>query len=379
MATIERRDGDRDGWRVRWRSLDGRSRSHKCPDQRTAIQIAAEVDRSLARGIDWQRPRDRAAATRIEDVIAAYLAHRAVRVAPHTLRVDGNHLEVVGRYLAAQRVTLLRDLSRPLLDGLLAWLLKPGAALHGGQRKPASANRIAGAALLLWQWADEGGRYHDAPRAPRALDLAPAVPAAVVAPTWAEMDACVLAAQGWMRQLAVWLRYTGLRVGESMHVEWRDLNMQAGRLTIRPEIDKMRSGRTIPLHPLLLDEVATWGKREGYIIPCGRMTTRDARGRDLGRAWKRAGVCEEVWRQRPDHAFRRGFKSGLLAAGANADAVDFLQGHALGQGSRSRYIDGGLLPLAATLAMVPAISAGADAKVVPLRAMSPACPGGPAK
>lgn len=365
MATIEHRSGDRDGWAVRWRSLDGRTRRRKCPDQRTALRLAAEIDRSIARGVDWQPPRDRAGPTRIEDVIAAYLAHRSIRVAPHTLRVDGNHLEVVGRFFASRQITYLRELTRPLLDDLLAWLLRPGAALHGGNRKPQSANRTAGAALLLWQWADDSGRYHDAPRAPRAIDLAPAVPAAVVAPTWAEMDACVEAARGWLRQLATWLRYTGLRVGESMLLEWRDLDMARGLLTIRPEIDKNRVGRTVPLHPAILDEIATWGKREGFLIPCGRLKSREARGRDIGRAWKRAGVREEVWKQRPDHAFRRGFKTGLRALGADADAVDFLQGHQLGAGSRGRYLDGSALPLCETLAMVPAIGK-ADEKVVRL-------------
>jgi len=38
------------------------------------------------------------------------------------------------------------------------------------------------------------------------------------------------------------------------------------------------------------------------------------------------------------HAFRKGFKSGLLRAGAPPDAVDHLQGHDIG-GSQGRYID----------------------------------------
>ncbi len=286
-------------------------------------------------------------------MIGAYLAHRSVRVAPHTLRVDGNHLEVFGRFLTARRITLLRELRRALLDDLLAWLLRPGAALHGGQRKPQSANRIAGAALLLWQWADSD-RYPDAPRAPRELDLAPSVAPLVVAPTWAEMDACIEACRGWQRQLATWLRYTGLRVGESVLLRWEHIDVTGGLLTIPAEIDKNRIGRTIPLHPALLDEIATWGKREGYVVPVGRSARIDS-GRDLRRPWKRAGVREVAYAGHPAHAFRRGFKTGLVAAGANADAVDWLQGHSLGAGSRGRYIDGSALPLAETLAMVPAV------------------------
>ena len=80
-----------------------------------------------------------------------------------------------------------------------------------------------------------------------------------------------------------------------------------------------------------------------------------ARARDFARAWQRAGVPIEV-RKQPTHAFRKGFKSGLLALGGHPDAIDFLQGHVLGRGSRSRYIDPyTALPLKETVALVPTI------------------------
>ncbi len=45
----------------------------------------------------------------------------------------------------------------------------------------------------------------------------------------------------------------------------------------------------------------------------------------------------------------------LYRTGANADAVDFLQGHAFGGGSRERYIDISSLNLEATVARIPRI------------------------
>jgi integrase len=161
-----------------------------------------------------------------------------------------------------------------------------------------------------------------------------------------------------LRRLAIWLRYTGLRVGESMYFEWRDIDLKRGELTIRPEIDKKKIGRVVPLCSLILDEIATWGKREGYLLPSARKAgtprERQARARDMARAWERAGAREAVYKRRPDHAFRRGFKSGLLEARAHVDAVDYLQGH--GSGSRWRYIDPNRLPLQEALALIPAIS-----------------------
>jgi len=131
------------------------------------------------------------------------------------------------------------------------------------------------------------------------------------------------------------------------------VDMVAGTLRLRPEIEKVHTGRTIPLHPALLDWLAGMGRREGYLLPCGRKG-REARGRDMARAWKRAGVRAEVWEGQPDHAFRGGFKTGLLRAGAHPDAIDFLQGHR-SSGSRGRYIDGSQLPLVEALALVPVI------------------------
>lgn len=81
-------------------------------------------------------------------------------------------------------------------------------------------------------------------------------------------------------------------------------------------------------------------------------------------AWQRAGVRPEVWQRRPDHAFRRAFRTGLLALGANPDAVDYLQGHEIA-GSRGSSIDAQQLPLAAALALIPAIVVPAEATVVP--------------
>lgn len=353
MATIERRTGDRDGWRVRWWTIDKRQRSRKCRDLKTAQRLAADIERCHSRGVEWEpeTARDRASLT---VVAGAYQDHRRIRVAPHTLRVEGAHLDVFLRFCGERRVEWLDELARPLMDDFLGWLLAPGAALHGGQRKPQSASRIVGAALLLWQWAEDSGRWPDPPRAPRSLDLPRSPPPIVVAPTWEEMDAVIAVADGWRRRLAVWLRYTGLRVGESMRVEWGDVDMQAGRLTLRPEIEKVTTGRTVPLHPALLAEMAGWGVREGYVVAIEGRTDREPRSRDMARLWASSGVRPAAWKGHPDHAFRRGFKSGLVSAGANVDAVDFLQGHSHG-GSRGRYLDGQALPLMQTLAMVPPV------------------------
>lgn len=296
----------------------------------------------------------------------AYIDHRALRLRGTTLRRYGENLDLFTRFLREKQPkgTLYASLlGKPLLEEFYSWLCKAENGLHGRARTADTARKIAEVVQLAWTWAEESERWPNQIPRPKRIEMVRSEPAAVVAPTWAEMDACVLACRGWHQKLALVLRYTGLRVGETMLLLWSDVNMQAGTLTLRKEIIKAGPGRTIPLSPHLLEELATWGKREGWLIPSGRKKgdrERQARARDINRAWERAGVRPVAWKGRPDHAFRKGFKSGLLALRAREDAIDFLQGHSLRGGSASgRYIDPAMLGLPETVALIPKIGAAA--------------------
>ncbi len=359
MASIRKRGAT---YQIRWQRLDGRPDSCTVHTLEAARQREREILRALDEGREWQpvQLRDRPL---LLDVARAYVDHRRLRVRPRTLANEGRALDLFFRFAGEREVAHVDELSRALLDDFAGWLADPATSVHGAGRKAQTVKRAAEAALLMWQWAVDSERWRGVPSPPRSLDLPRSRPAPVVAPTWAEMDACVNAANGWQRALATWLRWTGLRVGESMLFTWEHVDMERSTLTIPPEIDKTGQGRMIPLAPALLDMMAGWGRRVGFLLPSGRRKgprEREARGRDMARAWARAGVREAAWRGHPDHAFRRGFKSGLLALGAHPDAIDFLQGHSLGGGSRGRYIDGGMLPLRETVAMVPAVGQGSE-------------------
>ena len=348
-----------DGYEVRWLTVGKRSKRRRCPSLRTARQLEAEIHELKARGRDWE-PQPAAASREptVSEIALAYQDARRLRCRPATVRVEGMHLDLFLRFLdgRAKGPALVTSLSRAVLDEFMGWLMRPENGLHGRQRAAVSVVKSVRAAQLLWRWAEESERWPGIPR-PRTVELPRTIPGAVVAPSWAEMDACIAACRGWQRALATWLRYTGLRAGESMQLRWTDVDLARGTLTIRPEIDKTGQGRVVPLAPPILDEIATWGVREGYLLPCGRLNhRRDPRARDIARAWVRSGAREAIYRQRPEHAFRRGWKSGMLALGCDRDAVDFLQGHGLGAGSRGRYIDPwAALPLVETVARVPVI------------------------
>ena len=102
-----------------------------------------------------------------------------------------------------------------------------------------------------------------------------------------------------------------------------------------------RVGRIIPVSAHLIEALSCWPRVGPYVIPSPPGSgdrTRQPRPREVARAWRDGRVPERAWKGAPHHAFRKGFKSGLLRAGAAPDAVDHLQGHVI-SGSRGRYID----------------------------------------
>jgi len=267
-------------------------------------------------------------------------------------RRHGDHAVLPGNILTRR---LLGDFYDDLATG----------GLHGRPRSPATQRKITEVVQLAWAWLYDDDDFGPHVPPPRKLRMAREPGAPAVAPTWAEMDACVDALRSWHRDVAFVMRCTGLRVQQVIGLRWDDLDARRGLLTIRGELGKSKQeqrGRRIPLAPLLLEELATWERGpDGFIITSPRHRGGDrermARAAHTKKGWQRAGVREEVWKKRPNHAFRKGFISELKRLGADADAVEYLVGHSLGL--RGVYLDPSALPLRDTVALVPEFDATA--------------------
>lgn len=359
MASVKKRG---DGWTVRWLDYDtGASRRRQCPDKATADAVARAIEQAHALGRAW-RPHSRGAAPEVvEELIPKYLEDRARIWSARSLERQEVSLSVFGAWLLARQRTT-RVSPAVLSSDLLAAYWEHCRA----ERKVSirTANVRVRDVFNAWTWWEAHETYgHHVPR-PRMIDL-PRVPRErVLAPSWAQMDSAIAHAPAWYRDLFTVLRCTGLRRKQAMALTWDDVDLEAKTLRIRPELGKSlseRAGRTVPLAPVLVAELAGWGVREGPLVKvAGRHAqkgkprkSRLPHGAMLRRAWKLAGVPEEVWKRRPAHAFRKGFKSGLRALGAHPDAIDYLQGHDLGV--RGVYTDPEALDLEAVVALVPAL------------------------
>ncbi|MDP2309298.1 MAG: tyrosine-type recombinase/integrase [Pseudomonadota bacterium] len=253
-------------------------------------------------------------------------------------------------------------LTRRLLSEWYADLKHDG--LHGNDRSDATRRKLVEVVQLAWVWLydDEESSALVAP--PRKLRMAREPSKPTVAPTWAEMDACVAVLRAWHQRLGVVLRFTGLRCQQAMGLRWADVDLTRARLTVRGELGKSRQeqrGRVMPISPHLVAILRTWEREGEWLISSNRQSgdrERMARARDFERGWQRASVRQEAYDGRPHHAFRKGFVSELKRAGADADAVEFLVGHSLGL--RGVYIDPDALPLKAAVEHIPVLSLPAN-------------------
>lgn len=231
--------------------------------------------------------------------------------------------------------------------------------LHGKGRSLETRRKMVHTVERAWAFAydhEEFGHLIPRPRRQGRLPTDPGKP--TIAPTWAEMDACIKAASGPVRQLATVLRFTGLRVQQAMGLRWSDFELERAILFFPGHLGKTRQekrGRVIPVSHHLMELLSKWERTGGFVITTNRKS-RLARQRDMLRAWNRAGVRRLVWEGDSHHSFRNGFVSGLKRAGADTEAVEYLVGHSLGL--RSCYTDPDALPLRDAVCRIPQIGEG---------------------
>lgn len=359
MASYEQRG---ESWVVRWRDGHGRSapsRQLTVSSERAARRLQDEIEEAIERYGRYE-PRRAGASTHLEVILVDYLADLARRLQPRTVVNLSRQLQAWQTF-AGGATPVHVALTFQRLSDFHGHLQNPETGRHLHRRGTETIRKYIEAVEALWAWAwhrQGRGDYVGVPQ-PDSLGLKRAPAPHRQAPTWAQMDAAIACSTGWHRDLTVVLRCTGLRVQQALGLRWEDIHQDGERWTlhVRPELGKSRQekrGRWIPLAPVLVAELGTWGAREGYVVPCPRRE-REARARDADRAWTRAEVPPAVWDGRGHHAFRAGFQAGLRRAGVDLDVIAHLVGHSRGD-VLERYVGPDALPLVEAVDAVPPIA-----------------------
>lgn len=299
----------------------------------------------------------------------AYLLARGKALKPSTLKQYDLALLYFLQWWAdhLSQEPLLEDLTRNTLDEYHSYQEKRVSALtaHDRLRKVEA----------WWRWcADDDEYFHATPR-PRRLELRACRPELEPrAPTWTQMDAAIVSANSywrteWYGRLWTVLRFTGLRQGQAMQLLWEDVNLEDATLRIRRELGKSKqeqAGRVVALSSHLIDELAGWGRREGFLIDVGDNKGRTPHSTITKKLWARTGAPHEVWRQ-PSHCFRKGFISGLAEAGVREDVIKALVGHTRGVTGDVYTPHHRLLPaMREAVAVIPPLGQVEEEKVVSL-------------
>ncbi len=253
-------------------------------------------------------------------------------------------LEYLGT--VATRGPLLPEMmTRAGMTGFYRWLIAGG--LSGRGVRPLKARQDVYTIRRMWLWAWEHETWGEYFARPVSVDLPDAQPeCSARAPSWAQVDEAIAVARRGGRRGSSWYgdalevsRYTGLRIGQVMRLEWADLDATAALLRIRPELGKSRGerrGRTVPLSSHLVASLTDWRRSGGFIVTSPTLRRRLHYG-TLRRIWRTTGVPSNLWRQ-PTHCARRAFVSGLTHLRVRGDVIAALVGHRAGI-TRDVYTD----------------------------------------
>lgn len=349
MAYYEKREG---GWSVRWRDPDGTNRRRQVPDTRSRDNLIREIERATAEGRRWEPVAGRNPS--VSELVDEYLREMKRVWRPNTYESHDVSLSLFQSWLEAssrrnhQGIELM---SKTLVGEFWDYCREErGIGVN-------TANLRARSVEQFWKWCWEHDEHGAVTPRPKRLQLPSREQAATRAPTWAEMDRVTLAHTTERYRRLCWLmRCTGLRKNQVFGIKWDDIDFSdpdCVLLHLPGELGKTkgeRLGRSIPLAPVLVQEIAGWGLRVGHLLQWNT-GARKAHNITLEGAWERAGVDEAKWRGRTAHAFRKGFVTELIGAGAHREAVEYLVGHSMGL--RGVYTDPRALPIRQAVALVP--------------------------
>jgi integrase len=147
----------------------------------------------------------------------------------------------------------------------------------------------------------------------------------------------------WM--IGVLLAYTGMRLGQAVHLEWRDVNMTERTIRLRPEIAGNRSGTdaTVPMESELYEILASIVPSGDYVVPTPvEVDSKRQRTRAMSRAWLKDSFDGFLARcgagDHTAHDFRHSFVCMLTAMGVQDLEIKRRVNHAQIE-MTSRYAD----------------------------------------
>jgi integrase len=338
-AWIAKRDGQ---ITVRWK-FRGRYGRRKVPTRRVAQILIKEIEACHALGLEWKPTSEEDQSDPcISDIIVDRLERGRHSRRPNTIE---NWKYAYSRFVEFLQTKKPRGKLRPsVLSESNIYDFHEWLKREHGNSDIVAANRVSQISGL-WKWADESSKWGEiVPRFVRVDIGRPASPPIKPAASWQQVDMMIeaLKRQRTARATAYYkaaalMRYMGIRRKQALCIKWEAFNLEDGSVEIVGELGKSRverRGRVIPIAPVLIEEMATWGRREGIVaaVKNGDKIPYPSMSAAVIKAWESSGVDHSVWQGQSCHGMRRTFTSELVARGAERYAVELLCGRSTGMG-----------------------------------------------
>jgi len=118
--------------------------------------------------------------------------------------------------------------------------------------------------------------------------------------------------------------FCGIRSSELILLDWRDVNLVKGQLTIHGRIAKKRSIRNIPIPENARNWLAPYAKKSGPVSPINCIARFTRVVKEAGWVTSKKGKEKSTW---PTNAMRHCYGSYLFAMTENAPVVSARMGH----------------------------------------------------
>lgn len=367
MAYYQKRKNG--SWSVDWDEYPGgkgskrvhRSQKPTPNTEKEARRLCAEIELSLSRYGSYQPARLIERQT-LSAAFADYiLLEVKMKFSPSTIRAKKTILQMYLDFVRGKADAVGCDaLNRRNVALFYRWAREtPGRNLK--VRSKDTCAKYISIVQTAWTWL----HYMETPGidAPRLMKPPREAPKRFVSPTWRDVDKLIAEQRSiYGKRATTLLRFTGLRSNQICGLDWDDVNLERALIHLPGHLGKSRQekrGRTFPISQHLVEEMATWGVRQGPVLPYKRIYAKNWR-----EAWQRvimksnkldADRIARAVEGQPIHCIRKTFVSELKKAGADDESVEFLVGHS--RGIREHYLDTFALPLRETVELIPPIFA----------------------
>ncbi len=155
--------------------------------------------------------------------------------------------------------------------------------------------------------------------------------------------------------------YTGLRRGELEKLEWRDLDLEPDKLSIRVRASSAKNGKetVLPLHPDLAEKLREFKPSKSRAMDKVFKGLIGRKIEPLQRDLKKAGIpyVNEKGETADFHSFRHTFITWMALQGVPIGHAMHLARHSESRLTEKVYTDAGKLPLSKVVSLLPSVDA----------------------